>query len=201
MYENLIVRVGNETSQAINHAMPEILATNYQAAKRYYSQEELQVAEKQHSAASITFSYSELISLTPDEFLSVQKELQRSVLSHYSQAEKAVPPQIAAYIIPGVPSNVLIHEIEHLNPLPKNINKDAKITIIFLKDSMANEFINGFTEFNTDAMSNSNWAISFSEPSSLSSEDIMMARHFAIQTGDRSFINEIEKKISTRSTH
>lgn len=203
MLEGLLGRVNREVPQSLQKPIPELVALNYELlrAEGYTDFMDLSHVEEEYSTASITFSYVELSSISKDEFSNLQEELQRTVTKYYAKAEMAVPTQMSTHLLPEAQTNVLVHELQHLKILSKHITKDATVTVVFLTDSHGNEVIDGVINIDYSRASDKEWAISFSEPQSLSETDIERARYYAKQTGDEYFMKLIEQRISKRSIH
>jgi len=141
------------------------------------------------------------MSLSGNEFLLLQQQIQQSVQSVLAANSIPIPAGVRDFIIPGSKKNILIHEKEHIRALPVDIQNETRIDVVMQTDTDGNITIVGISVWDKSKTTVKQEALAFSEPQSLSDTDITVARSLAQESQDPQIIKSIEQRIRTRNKH
>jgi len=200
-----------ELSQRVSHTIPSAVKTPIPDYHAYYYLSRLTEGltdvpdfvgvETEYRNACLSFTYLELMSLSGNEFLLLQQQIQQSVQSVLAANSIPIPAGVRDFIIPGSKKNILIHEKEHIRALPVDIQNETRIDVVMQTDTDGNITIVGISVWDKSKTTVKQEALAFSEPQSLSDTDITVARSLAQESQDPQIIKSIEQRIRTRNKH
>lgn len=173
----------------------------YHAGEGSYDTSEARELVREYERATITLPYADIAQLDAKSFFDLQWVLHESVFGSSEVLTRFQLRRIADFVQPGSKKNVISHESDHIKVLADEVKQRASVDVTFIREDPMSMGINGSAMFDFDQVPPRDLALSYSEPQSLSEDDIREARYFAKLTEDKSFQTGIEKRISLRSRH
>lgn len=156
----------------------------------------LPAAHEAHDKLALRLSYNDLNSLSTVQLTQLKAHLRKTVHEHNQASYLHV--EARASIDPDCPHEIIGHEFDHIRVLPEQAKRISRADISFVWQD-GRLFIVGRAYHDPKLTTDTEKAISATEPRVLSSADVEVALWYARKIGDDDFFRQIEGRISSRT--